>query len=72
MISHWFHADLFIVCSFSFAPSIVASLGYTANKVQLMNVPPFAVAFLGEIYSHIARLNFTDVVPLYYRITQSA
>ena len=30
----------------SFTPSIVASLGYTANKAQLMSVPPYAVAFV--------------------------
>ncbi|KAH9482229.1 putative transporter [Psilocybe cubensis] len=28
-----------------FAPSIVQGLGYTANRAQLMTVPPFAVAF---------------------------
>ncbi|KAI0087632.1 MFS general substrate transporter [Irpex rosettiformis] len=34
-----------------FTPSIVASLGYTANRAQLMSVPPFAVAFVLAIAS---------------------
>ncbi|KAF7335782.1 MFS general substrate transporter [Mycena venus] len=29
-----------------FEPSIVASLGYTSSRAQLMSVPPFAVAFV--------------------------
>ncbi|KAF7298351.1 MFS domain-containing protein [Mycena kentingensis (nom. inval.)] len=29
-----------------FTPSIIASLGYTAAKAQLMSVPPFSVAFV--------------------------
>ncbi|EKM58174.1 uncharacterized protein PHACADRAFT_252274 [Phanerochaete carnosa HHB-10118-sp] len=32
-----------------FAPSIVASLGYTKNQAQLMSVPPFAVSFVLSI-----------------------
>lgn len=32
----------------SFEPTIVAGLGYTGNKAQLMSAPPFAVAFVGE------------------------
>ncbi|KAI0083422.1 major facilitator superfamily domain-containing protein, partial [Irpex rosettiformis] len=34
-----------------FTPSIVASLGYTANKEQLMSVPPFGVAFVVSLVS---------------------
>ncbi|KAI0083166.1 major facilitator superfamily domain-containing protein [Irpex rosettiformis] len=34
-----------------FTPSIVASLGYTANKAQLMSVPPFVVAFVVSLVS---------------------
>ncbi|THH00927.1 hypothetical protein EW026_g1676 [Hermanssonia centrifuga] len=32
-----------------FLPTIVASLGYTANQAQLMSVPPFAVSFVLSI-----------------------
>ncbi|OCH86142.1 MFS general substrate transporter [Obba rivulosa] len=43
-----------------FLPSIVASLGYTTNRAQLMSVPPFAASFvlsvlsglLGDRYRH--------------------
>ncbi|KAI0090075.1 MFS general substrate transporter [Irpex rosettiformis] len=34
-----------------FTPSIVASLGYLANKAQLMSVPPFIVSFVLAIAS---------------------
>lgn len=33
---------------YSFSPSIVQGLGYTATRAQLMTVPPFAVSFVGE------------------------
>lgn len=33
-------------------PSIVASLGYTANQAQLMSVPPFAASFVGAYMRH--------------------
>lgn len=31
----------------SFEPTIVAELGYTGNKAQLMSAPPYVVAFVG-------------------------
>ncbi|KAG1735936.1 major facilitator superfamily domain-containing protein [Suillus paluster] len=34
-----------------FEPSIVAGLGYTGNKAQLMSAPPFAVAFVVSMIS---------------------
>lgn len=34
----------------SFTPSIVQGLGFTAERAQLMSVPPFVVAFFGEIF----------------------
>jgi len=34
-----------------FLPTIVASLGYTANRAQLMSVPPFAVSFVLSVFS---------------------
>ncbi|KAI0337405.1 MFS general substrate transporter [Trametopsis cervina] len=34
-----------------FLPSIVASLGYTADDAQLMSVPPFAASFVLSIFS---------------------
>ncbi|KAF8844459.1 MFS general substrate transporter [Paxillus ammoniavirescens] len=34
-----------------FEPSIVAGLGYTGNKAQLMSVPPFAVAYVSSMIS---------------------
>jgi hypothetical protein len=37
----------------SFTPSIVQGLGYTAEQAQLMSVPPFAVAFVGEWILHV-------------------
>ncbi|KAJ3518763.1 hypothetical protein NM688_g9394 [Phlebia brevispora] len=33
-----------------FLPTIVASLGYTANRAQLMSVPPFAASFVREFH----------------------
>jgi hypothetical protein len=35
----------------SFEPTIVAGLGYTGNKAQLMSAPPFAFAFVGKLIS---------------------
>ncbi|KIN95357.1 hypothetical protein M404DRAFT_1007500 [Pisolithus tinctorius Marx 270] len=34
-----------------FEPTIVAGLGYTGNKAQLMSVPPFVLAFLASVIS---------------------
>ncbi|KAI6030199.1 major facilitator superfamily domain-containing protein [Pisolithus marmoratus] len=34
-----------------FEPTIVAGLGYTGNRAQLMSVPPFVLAFLASIIS---------------------
>ncbi|EMD35419.1 hypothetical protein CERSUDRAFT_116188 [Gelatoporia subvermispora B] len=36
-----------------FLPTIVASLGYTANRAQLMSVPPFAVSFVFSVISGV-------------------
>lgn len=34
----------------SFAPSIIQGLGYSANRAQLMSVPPYAAAFVRELF----------------------
>ncbi|KAI6028698.1 major facilitator superfamily domain-containing protein [Pisolithus orientalis] len=34
-----------------FEPTIVAGLGYTGNRAQLMSVPPFVVAFFASVIS---------------------
>ncbi|KAI6005652.1 major facilitator superfamily domain-containing protein [Pisolithus albus] len=36
-----------------FEPTIVAGLGYTGNKAQLMSVPPFVLAFVASMISAI-------------------
>ena len=36
----------------SFEPTIVAGLGYAGNQVQLMSVPPYAVAFVGAYFDN--------------------
>lgn len=41
-----FASNFSLLITFSFAPSIVQSLGFTASRAQLMSVPPFAVAFV--------------------------
>lgn len=44
-----------------FTPSIVATFGYSIVRTQLLTVPPFAVAFVGE-YRYAARSKRTELI----------
>jgi hypothetical protein len=59
----------------SFAPTIVAGLGYAGNQAQLMSVPPFAVTFARKYFGnrilsaiHSYRCNEISVLHLSHRV----
>ncbi|KAJ8691717.1 hypothetical protein PTI98_011258 [Pleurotus ostreatus] len=50
----FFHGTILYSLSY-FAPSIIQGLGYSANRAQLMSVPPYAAAFvLTNVASYVA------------------
>lgn len=47
----------------SFTPSIVASVGYKANRAQLMSVPPFAASIVCKCLDFLS----PESMRVYYR-----